>query len=256
MRRNRLCRICSALCLGLVIGAGGVLPAAPEKAKPTSLDEDPHLVGWWKFDDAAGTTAADASKHDRKGALKGGLSFDKDSAPGRTGKALRFDGRDDCVEITGYKGITGAQARTVSAWIKTKRSRGQLASWGVRDGGKMWIFCFIRGRVGVTPQGGYLYMNPTTHDDKWHHVAAVVRKAERPNLHDDVTLYLDGEPAAIHDIGLLDLWPVDTGKELDVTIGKGFAGLLDDLRIYDRPLSADEVKALYKLETGKPPAKP
>ena len=36
-------------------------------------------------------------------------------------------------------------------------------------------------------------------------------KAELPNLHDDVTLYLDGAPAEIHDIGLLDLWPIQTG---------------------------------------------
>jgi len=256
MCKSPLRLLCSASCLVLVGGVWGILPAAAEKAKPTSLDEDGNLVGWWKFDEASGTTAAGSSRHARKGTLKGGLSFDKNSVPGKTGKALRFDGGDHCVEIVGYKGVTGMQARTIAAWIKTKRSRGQLASWGVRDGGKMWIFGFVRGRVGVTPHGGYLYMNPTTHDDKWHHVAAVVRKADLPNLHDDVKLYLDGEPAAIHDIGLLDLWPVQTGKELDVKIGRGFSGLIDDLRIYDRPLSDDEIKALFKLQSDKPPAKP
>ena len=251
MCRNRLCVLCLALCV-IVIGALWVAaPAETKKAEAVPLDKDPNLQGWWKFDDARGTTAADSSKHDRKGTLKGKLSFDKNSAAGRTGKALQFDGRG-YVEITGYKGVTGTHTRTVAAWIKTKRSRGQITSWGARDFGQMWTYGFIRGRVGLTPHGGYLYMNAQTHDDKWHHVAIVVNKVELPNLHDDVKLYLDGEAAVIHDIGLLDLWPIQTGKEFDVTIGKGFSGLIDDLRIYDRPLSVDEVKVLFKLQSDKP----
>ena len=125
-------------------------------------------------------------------------------------------------------------------------------SWGARDVGLMWTYGHVRGRVGLVPHGGYLYMNDQTRDDKWHHVAIVVDKVELPNLHDDVTLYLDGEVADIHDIGLLDLWPIQTGKEFDVTIGRGFNGLIDDLRIYDRPLSVDEIKVLFKLKSDKP----
>jgi hypothetical protein len=82
-----------------------------------------------------------------------------------------------------------------------------------------------------------------------------VEKAELPNLHDDVKLYLDGVLAEIHDIGLLDLWPIDTGSDLDVTIGDGFKGSIDDVRIYDRPLSEDEINALYKLQSNKPLSK-
>jgi len=67
-----------------------------------------------------------------------------------------------------------------------------------------------------------------------------------------VGLYLDGEPAEIHDIGLLDLWPIQTGQDLDVRIGRGLKGSLDDLRIYDRPLSDEEVKALFELRTDRP----
>jgi len=40
-----------------------------------------------------------------------------------------------------------------------------------------------------------------------------------PNLHDDVKLCKDGAPAEIDDIGLLDLWPVETGESQDVRIG-------------------------------------
>ena len=74
----------------------------------------------------------------------------------------------------------------------------------------------------------------------------MVYEAELPDLHDDVKLYRDGKLAEIDDIGLLDLWPIETGDQLDVSIGAGFKGYIDDVRIYDRPLSEDEVEALFK----------
>ena len=223
--------------------------------KPTlkiTLDTEPNLAAWWKLDETSGTTAADSSRYGHKGTLKGGLSFNKDSADGRTGKALKLDGEDNIIEIMGYKGISGTRPRTITAWIKTTSSRGNLISWGTEDFGQMWIFGHIRGRIGVTPHGGYLYMNEQTNDDEWHHVAVVVQEAELPNLYDDVRLYKDGTPAEIHDIGLLDLWPIETGNELNVTIGRGFKGLIDDVRIYDRPLSEDEINAIYTLKSNRP----
>ena len=238
--------------LGLEIAAvGQAAPAPAEQAKAASLDADTHLVGWWKFDEASGAAAADSSKQGRKGTLQGGLSFDKDSAPGRAGNALKFDGKEGFVQITGYKGVGGTAPRTLAAWIKTKTSSGEIASWGAGDFGKMWILCFIRGRIGVTPRGGYLYMNDPTDDDAWHHVAAVVEEAKTPNLHDHVRLYRDGELARIHDIGLLDLWPIDTGSEQDLRIGRKFNGLIDEVRLYDRALSEDEIKALFRQGEGK-----
>jgi hypothetical protein len=238
------------LALFAIVLAGN--PAAAEDNKPVTLDTDPNLVGWWKFDATAGAIAADSSGHRRDGTLKGDFAFDKNSAPGQVGKAVRFDGKDTLIEIKDYKGIAGTRARTVAAWIKTASSRGEIVSWGKQDFGQMFTLGYIRNRLGVTPHGGYLYMNAETHDDKWHHVAVVVRSAELPNLHDDIKLYLDGALAEIHDIGLLDLWPIQTGQELNVRMGRGFTGLLDDLRLYDRELSDEEIIALFKLETSRP----
>jgi hypothetical protein len=225
-----------------------VIKPAPQ----ITLDTEPNLAAWWKFDETSGTTAADSSRYGRKGTLKGGLSFVKDSVDGRIGKALKLDGEDNIIEIAGYKGITGTRPRTITVWIKTASSRGDIISWGSEDFGQMFIYRFIRGRLGITPHGGYYYMNDAIHDDKWHHVAVVVLEAELPNLHDDVRLYKDGTIAIIHDIGLLDLWPIETGNELNVTIGRGFKGLIDDVRIYDRPLSEDEIKAIYTLKSNRP----
>ena len=244
--------LCFVLLLPLISCASAVAATATtpaDQAKPImKLDKDPHLVGWWRFDETAGKTAKDSSKHRRDGTLKGDLSFKDGSVPGRVGTALKLGGRGKFVEISGYKGIAGTKARTVADWIKTKSSRGEVASWGHQDFGKMFTFGFVRESIGVTPQGGYLYIRAEAEDDKWHHVAAVVDEAELPNLHDHVTLYMDGTVQEIHDIGLLDLWPLDTGSDLDVRIGRGFTGIIDDVRLYDRPLSEDEIAVL----AGKP----
>jgi len=247
------------LLAALFVGASGLVApssVAADTDAPKTLDTDPHLVGWWKLDETSGKSAADSSRHKRKGALKGELSFDKNSVVGRIGKTLKLDGEDGYIEITKYKGVVGTHPRTVTAWVKTTSSRGEVISWGADDFGEMFTFCFIRGRLGIRPNGGYYYMNDQIHDDQWHHVAIVIKEAELPNLHDDAVLYRDGVIAEIHDIGLLDLWPINTGSDLDVRIGRGFKGLIDDVRVYDRVLPDEEVMALFKLQSDRPLPKP
>ncbi len=228
----------------------------PQPSTVITLDHDPHLVGWWKFDEVSGKSAADSSGQGHHAALQGALSFESRSAPGRSGTAIKLDGNNDCLQATGFKGVTGPGPRTISAWIKTPASSGEIVSWGLDEHGQMWTLGHIRGRIGVTPKGGYLYMKAATHDDAWHHVAVVVQAASPPNLHDHVKLFKDGELAEIDDIGLLDLWPIETGAKQDVRIGWRFKGLLDDLRIYDRALAEDEIKALFKLQSDRPVTKP
>jgi hypothetical protein len=223
----------------------GGMAAGEETASRGDLDNDAHLMGWWTFDDDQGTLAKDSSQQGRDGVLEGGVSFDNNSVTGRIGKALDLDGRENLVRIADYRGVTGTSPRSVCVWIKTETPNGEITSWGKDDFGQMWRFCFIRRHVGVTPSGGYYYMAADVHDNQWHHLAVVLREAELPNLHDDVTLYLDGQIAEIDRIGLLDLWPIETGSELDVVVGKRFKGSIDDLRIYSRPLADEEVETLH-----------
>lgn len=238
---------------GWLAAAAGFAAVEPAKAtQGLTLDTDPHLVAWWRFEETAGKTAADSSGHGHHGRLEGNLSFDTHSAPGRSGRAIRLDGTEECVRVPSFKGVTGTRARTVAAWIKTAQRTGEIASWGRNEHGQMFIFGHIRGRVGVTPKGGYLYMKAATDDDAWHLVAVVVQEASPPNLHDHVKLYKDGEVAEIDDIGLLDLWPIETGADQDVCLGRRFKGLLDEVRLYDRALSEEEIKALFKLGTDQP----
>ena len=83
---------------------------------------------------------ADTSSHQRNGTLKGNLSFEEASVPGKTGRAVKLDGKETFVEIAQYKGVSGTHPRTVAAWIRTATTRGQITSWGTNDFGKMWNF--------------------------------------------------------------------------------------------------------------------
>jgi len=229
-----------------------IYPAcAADEKKAVVLDEDPALVGWWKFEETVGTTAADSSPAKHNGTLSDGLTFKAASVEGKVGKGLLL-AADQYVEIKGYKGVTGTKPRSVAAWFKTAKRQGDIAVWGARDSGKQFRFGHIRGRLGITPFGGYYYMKEYTNDDKWHHIVLVITESELPNLHDNVRIFFDGKIAEVDDIGLLDLLPIETAEEADVRLGTGFEGVLDDVRIYSRALTLDEAKAIQEGKSSKP----
>jgi len=72
---------------------------------------EPNMEGHWKFDETSGTTADDASSNNRDGTLSSSPAW----STGLINNALHFDGTDDYVEISGYKGIGGSNPRTVAA---------------------------------------------------------------------------------------------------------------------------------------------
>lgn len=246
MNRSGLGLVCCFLTIAAICLAGG----AAEK-KPVALDEDGHLVGWWKFEETKGVTAADSSKAKHKGTLSEGLTFEAASVDGKVGKGIKLSA-DQYVEIKGYKGVTGTNPRSVCAWFKTTKNQGDIAIWGARDSGKQFRLGHIRGRLGMTPFGGYYYMKEYTNDDKWHHIVLVVTESELPNLYDNVQIFVDGKVAEVDDIGLLGLLPIETAEDADVRLGSGFEGLLDDVRIYSRALVLDEAKIIYEGKSSKP----
>jgi hypothetical protein len=234
-----------ALIAGLGLGSQPSAHAAvPSPGRAANLDADPHLVGWWKLDETTGKMAKDSAKPAHPATLEAGLTFESRSVEGRRGRAIKLEGGNEVIRVTGYKGITGSGPRTVALWLQTKNNSGDLVTWGTNDAGKMFILGHIRGRIGITPKGGYLYMNADVNDDAWHHVAVVIHEGTPPNLHDHAQVFKDGKLMEPDGIGLLDMYPFETGEQLDVCIGRQFQGAIDDLRIYDRALTEEEVQIL------------
>ena len=191
----------------------------------------------------------DSSANGRNGTIRGGPLF----VAGQVGQAVSLDGIDDYVNIDGYKGIladaAGVQHEfTLSAWIKTAVN-GDIIAWGTNAAGQRMNFrvdTVLRvehGNGNVRGTNG-----PSLLDGQWHHVAATVPQGGRIM---DVRLYVDGS----------DVTPASTTTaafnltaNVDVAIGMGgaaggrfFTGLIDEVRMYDRALSPEEITWLVGM---------
>ena len=213
------------------------------------MTEDPNLVAWWKLDEGAGTTVVDWSGNNHHGKFTFGQV---EWVEGKDGGALAFP--DGWVEMTEYEGILGTQNRTVTAWINTT-GYGDYISWGQNVNTQKWI-----GRVQDTPEngtvgalrtecsGGYIIGSTVLTDGQWHHVASVLESFGQPDIM-DIKLYVDGVQELISGSQLIDVNTAADGRT--VWLGEGhhgrlFPGLVDDVRLYDKALTQDEIKLLMR----------
>jgi hypothetical protein len=211
------------------MGAAGMVRAA-----------DPTLVGHWQLD---GDTR-DASGNNRHGTLGGNPQF----VPGVYGEALEFDG-DDSLTITGYKGIEGTNPFSVAAWIKTKSTDTKtIVTWGSAVSGAKIELRIINNVLRANHGAGNVNSASAVNDDQWHHVALTVT-ANATLSYPQMILYVDGRDDTVPSTDpdpVLNIVPA-----FDVGIGwrstdsdRYWEGRIDDVRIYNRVLTAAEVKAL------------
>ncbi len=223
---------------------------------------------WLPLDETGGEIA-----HDALGRPAGTLANFPENpwAAGKLGNALTFDGSDDRVNLTGRKGITGTAARTVSFWLnaaaaQTAGTRPTIVSWGNNNG----TAAGTRFDINLNHTNGYRLRaefnaagaNFTTaarsdlRGAGWVHCAIVMPAGATVS---QLRAYLDGElaTAAIEPansggiaINTSSVNDITLGRMADGSGGRALAGLLDDVRIYDRALSAEEIAALASL----PPA--
>lgn len=219
-----------ALCsLVLAMVVTGVVAAA-----------DPNLVGYWKFD---GNTL-DSSGNGRHASLGGSPQF----VPGVFGDALEFDG-DDSVTITGYKGIQATNPFSIAAWIKTESTDTiTIVTWGSAANGAKIEFRIITNVLRANHGLGNVNSASIVNDGQWHHVALTVT-ANATVSYPQMILYVDGRDDTVPST---DADPVlDIIPSFDVGIGwrstnsdRYWEGLIDEVRIYDRVLTAAEIKAM------------
>ena len=209
---------------------------------------DPNLVGWWKFDMGFGDTAWDWSGHDHHGTLMGDPQW---VTGGMMDGAMEFDGTGDYVNMDGYKGISGTNPYTISAWInKTTNEDCSIVTWGTNSNGQRMGFRLDNDVLRFEFGGGNVIANTLVTDGEWHNVAMTV---PINGTLGDVILYVDGaddQGVANNPANLFNL-----GSNTDVSIGRRathndrfFNGMMDDVRIYDYALSAAQI-----IRIGAPP---
>ncbi len=203
------------------------------------------LVGHWTFDgpDIAGVTAFDKSGNNNRGILTNSPV----QVSGKIGQALKFDGYNDRIDIADSSSLDGLTTNfTVSVWVK----RTLLGNYGniYRSGSQtnFWVVGFASNDKLYFSENGIAdsIANTVLTDKTWHHIVVVKDGDSGTNIR----FYVDGSADGGASVGTVAT-PSGT-KEIGFINGAAsseFGGIIDDIRVYNRVLSLDEIKRLYKM---------
>jgi hypothetical protein len=207
------------------------------------------LVGHWSFDEGAGTVAKDDSGNNNHGTVMGGAQW----VAGPLGGALAFDGADDMVVVEQNIGLpiynnAPNNAWSIAMWVKggpqndmrifseaSTANNNPLFNLGTKnDGATGQLDVYIR------PTGlGHTFSDAEPFDDTWHHIAWVDEDGAARLYVDGV---LDGGDFN-YNRATLDLNTTTIGGILRANPSHWFTGMIDDVQIYNHPLTAEEVAA-------------
>ena len=198
------------------------------------------------LDTASLTTVIDSSVYQRNGILMNSPTH----ITGYSGSAVSFDGVDDYIAVSGYKGVTGNSSRTCCAWVKSTGSNDIILSWGdyTVAGGKWVVRIHSNGTLRAEVQGGYIYGSTLINDGNWHHIAVVLEDDGSTDI-SEASLYVDG---VLDTIAASGSCSVDTENVQNVEIGtytrysgsEYFAGQMDDIRIYNSALTENQIQEI------------
>lgn len=218
------------------------------------------LQGYWRLDETSGTTASDSSDAGNDGTMSGGLNASSDSVAGQVGNALDFDGND---YITAGGAATNVDdvfngGGTIAYWIYP-------TSWGifgrVLDKSDSGVYPPNSGwhSHGTNNRTIFTHAFSTSHGqwevtdglvplNQWTHIAVSYDNSSTSN---DPAFYVNGELASFSETSTPSGSAVSDASE-PVTIGARqggagnfFTGRVDDVRIYNRSLTAAQVSGIY-----------
>jgi len=199
----------------------------------------------WKLDEEGGNIA-----HDSLGVHDGTLNGEPLWQPtgGIVDGALQFDGIDDYIS-TDFILDPSLGAFSVFAWIQGG-GPGQVVITQLTGAGNIWLGLDAQSgtlMTGLVPtSSGWVAKKPLVSefvisDDQWHYIGFVWDGSYR-------ILYADGIEIAKDTAAQNPLKPADSGLYIGagktLSAGTFFSGLIDDVRIYNKALSAEEIAAL------------
>lgn len=212
-------------CVGMLAGCASIRQAGGKN--------DVGLVAHYSFDQDAN----DVWGHGNDGQAHGAVH----APQGRLGGAYSFDGVGQSVHVPQSSTLNATSSVTICAWI-CPRSTGGFhpvldKEWGNKGYNLYVLDHQLHMRIDSTvAQSGLIQTG------KWSHVAGVYDGKS-------ISLYLDGKGIGNRTAGSLRVWDKDLyiGGCGDDT-NRFMDGLIDEVYIFNRALSADEVQSIFKLK--------
>ncbi|MDE0634577.1 MAG: LamG domain-containing protein [Candidatus Poribacteria bacterium] len=205
------------------------------------------LILYMSFDTIDGKNTIDHSKYENHGEMAG----DPKHVDGKFGKALQLNGTSDWVVVPHHETLTVDKDVTVMAWINPERIAGPGgAQWQgiLAKGNNPRSYSFYtetgKGCLHLSVGGAGSACDGKVVENEWQHVAAQVDG----NTH---RYWINGEN--VGEYGGKNA-PPGQGDTANVFIGKThegsreFLGLIDEVRIWNRALTEDEV--IDQMEKG------
>ncbi|MDP2934112.1 MAG: LamG domain-containing protein, partial [bacterium] len=209
------------------------------------------LVGYWSFNgpDVDGTTAYDRSGNANNGTLSGGVK----TAIGKSGQALSFDGGSGYVNVGNTASLDITGAITMSVWVNsaTATSLGRIVAKGTYGGSQLGyslqLYPSTGGKVSFIVSDGseaIIKSNASITDGVWNHIVGV-RDASG-----NMKLYVNNvqqTETATKTGSMSNIYPLAIGVSNTTALREYFNATIDEVRIYNRALSASEVQQLYNM---------
>lgn len=250
----------------------GALTTAPDAPTSSSTYESTvtevvpsGLVAHWRLDETSGTEALDSSGNGINGNKNNGVSY---VANGLVGGAAGFDGvSNQNITIPHNSLLTPTEDLTVTFWVQPQEDWDELGTdlWRIIDkqssansndpgwylyingffGGTFWLA--VGDGVGTTIYGQSSFSDWDA--NTWYHIAFVY---EQNGTTPTVSIYRNGVFSNSSTSG--GPFTPDWGTD-DLILGAGYYnndlnGYLDDVRIYNRALTAAEVQQVYAARDG------
>jgi hypothetical protein len=225
------------------------------------------LIAWWRLDEGRGVTVADSSGDGNSGTISGTPQW----VPGVVGNALCFNGNGQVVTIGNTNLADNLTNFTVTLWLKgTNFNSGSIATAhgsaqfigkngvGGVNNGQGWGFFNDSGAniAGYTQDTNSDYFEtphsivfPTINDGGWHYCVCTF------NNNTNLMFYVDAIPIMGSPLGT-DTAVTSTSNPSSIIIGgdnlgNDISASLDDVRIYNRLLTPQEIADLYRWR-GQP----
>jgi hypothetical protein len=197
-------------------------------------------VGHWPFDEGAGTNTADVSGNNATGTLVGATLPVWTS--GVSSNALICDGLQNEVQVPDAPVLSPTNALTLTAWVKTATNLTSdvLGKWSTNEVAGSYILGLTNGQVKLelmlNGQPVTLTGAVSLTDTNWHHLAGTFDGLA-------MQVFVDGMVCgSASATGTVDV----VGAPLRAGL---LAGTLDDMRLYDRAVSSNEVAALFAADS-------